>query len=1725
MKSKTLPLTNTFTRFTFLAITIFACFFLGQSSLNAQTLTATVSPTATCEASTGNNLTFTISRVSGSYGQGSQVSIVIPAGWTAPQTSSATSPGFVAIGGTTGTGTTAAVSSSITGSGPWTILINVVLTAANASFTLTYGGGGTRVTAPSPTQGPYTFTTQASSGGAFSNATSQPIITVNPTPTLSGASQPAGVCAGSGAVIAMTGLLPSSTSTITYTINNGTAQTATGITANASGAAQFTSSALTASNNGQILRISGITVTSATPNCTQSFTQDVTLSVAPTSVGGTLGGAAIVCATANSGTLTLAGNIGNVIRWESSPASATTWTTVTNTNTTNSLDYTNLTSSTQFRAVIQSGACPSINSSVATITVSPASVGGTASANQTICAGATPSGLSVTGITGSVTKWQKSTDNFATAGIDIASSASPTLAGATIGTLTTTTYFRAVVQSGACSEANSSVVTITVNPTSVGGTVGGSTTVCAGTNSGTVTLSGETGSVIRWEFFPAGGAWTTVTGSNTTNSLTYTNLTVTTQYRAVVQSGVCPAVPSPVVATVTVNSASVGGTVSANQTICSGSAPANITLTGSNGSVVKWQSSSDAAFTSPIDIANTTTTLTGASIGALTVTTYFRAVVQSGVCTAANSAVVTVTVNPLPTLSGASQPSSACAGATTVINLTGLLSNSTSTITYTINNGAAQTIAGVVANAAGAASFSTTALTAANNGQTLRITNVTVTSATPTCTQSFAQDVTLSVAPTSVGGTVSGTATVCATSNNGTLTLAGQIGNVIRWESSPASATTWTTVTNTNTTNSLDYTNLTSSTQFRAVIQSGACPSINSSVATITVSPASVGGTASANQTICAGATPSGLSVTGITGSVTKWQKSTDNFATAGIDIASSASPTLAGATIGTLTTTTYFRAVVQSGACSEANSSVVTITVNPTSVGGTVGGSTTVCAGTNSGTVTLSGETGSVIRWEFFPAGGAWTTVTGSNTTNSLTYTNLTVTTQYRAVVQSGVCPAVPSPVVATVTVNSASVGGTVSANQTICSGSAPANITLTGSNGSVVKWQSSSDAAFTYPIDIANTTTTLTGASIGALTATTYFRAVVQSGVCTAANSAVVTVTVNPLPTLSGASQPSSACAGATTVINLTGLLSNSTSTITYTINNGAAQTIAGVVANAAGAASFSTTALTAANNGQTLRITNVTVTSATPNCTQSFAQDVTLSVAPTSVGGTVSGTATVCATSNNGTLTLAGQIGNVIRWESSPASATTWTTVTNTNTTNSLDYTNLTSSTQFRAVIQSGACPSINSSVATITVSPASVGGTASANQTICAGATPSGLSVAGITGSVTRWQKSTDNFATAGIDIPGSSTATLTSATIGALTATTYFRAVIKSGACNEANSSAVTITVDPTSNGGTIPNQTICSGTTPADINLTGNVGVVLRWEVANNIGFATNGGNTVTTITTNSTTLLGSSIGVLTSAHYVRVFVRSGSCAEQASNIATISITPQTIPGIIGGAATVCFGNNNGTLTLSGNNGSVVRWESSIDGGASWTAISNNTSSQSYNNLTITSQFRVIVQNGVCTPVNTPAVTVTVNPLPTLTNATQFIGVCAGSTAVINLTGLLPSRTFTITYTINGGAVQTVTGVTANASGAGQFTTPALTAANNGQTLRITGITTTSVSPNCSQTFTEDVTLIVAPTTIGGTAGGTTTVCVTNNSGTLTLTGHTGNVIRWESSLNGQAGL
>jgi GEVED domain/Pregnancy-associated plasma protein-A len=87
----------------------------------------------------------------------------------------------------------------------------------------------------------------------------------------------------------------------------------------------------------------------------------------------------------------------------------------------------------------------------------------------------------------------------------------------------------------------------------------------------------------------------------------------------------------------------------------------------------------------------------------------------------------------------------------------------------------------------------------------------------------------------SVGGSVSGSTRICPNTNNNTLTLSGQTGDILKWQSSDnVSFSPATDIA--NTTNTLNILNIAATKYYRAVVKLSTAPIAYSSVATLTVS-------------------------------------------------------------------------------------------------------------------------------------------------------------------------------------------------------------------------------------------------------------------------------------------------------------------------------------------------------------------------------------------------------------------------------------------------------------------------------------------------------------------------------------------------------------------------------------------------------------------------------------------------------------------------------------------------------------------------------------------------------------------------------------------------------------------------------------------------------------------------------------------------------------------------
>ena len=217
---------------------------------------------------------------------------------------------------------------------------------------------------------------------------------------------------------------------------------------------------------------------------------------------------------------------------------------------------------------------------------------------------------------------------------------------------------------------------IEISGASSGWVSGGNINVCSGSNSTVLTLNNYTGSIVRWEssfdnFFTAG---TTI--SSTSATITVTNLTKTIYYRAIINS-TSPTTCSNLATSsifLSVKPTLSGSIFASNNVICSGGI-VELTLSGQQGNVNKWQRSTDNI--NWTNISNTASSLseTISSAG----TYYYRVEVQTLNCGSAvysANKTITVILGTPPNgglVTSASHATSTNAGTLTLTNYTGTI--------------------------------------------------------------------------------------------------------------------------------------------------------------------------------------------------------------------------------------------------------------------------------------------------------------------------------------------------------------------------------------------------------------------------------------------------------------------------------------------------------------------------------------------------------------------------------------------------------------------------------------------------------------------------------------------------------------------------------------------------------------------------------------------------------------------------------------------------------------------------------------------------------------------------------------------------------------------------------------------------------------------------------------------------------------------------------------------
>ena len=286
----------------------------------------------------------------------------------------------------------------------------------------------------------------------------------------------------------------------------------------------------------------------------------------------------------------------------------------------------------------------------------------------------------------------------------------------------------------------------------------------------------------------------------------------------------------------------------------------------------------------------------------------------------------------------------------------------------------------------------------------------------------------------------------------------------------------------------------------------------------------------------------------------------------------------------------------------------------------------------------------------------------------------------------------------------------------------------------------------------------------------------------------------------------------------------------------------------------------------------------------------------------------------------------------------------------TTNSITV--ATSGTYSAVVTSAAGCQSASVS-STVTASF-----TASSDQTICAGTSPSNLSITGSTTTI-QWQSSNDNINFT--NIVGATSATLTSVQMGALNATTYYRANITSPGCTAYTSNKVTITVNQ------LP---VFSSTTGASRCGTGTVTLQAATAAGTISWYATLTGGTSSGTGTSYTT---PSIAA-TTTYYAEVANNGCTSSPRTAVVATV-ITASTASS----SQSVCPGLLPSAITLTNYSG-TLQWQTSPDN-STFTNISGQTTAtlaaSAIGVMSATKYIRAMVTNGTCV---LPSNVVTLSP-------------------------------------------------------------------------------------------------------------------------------------------------
>ena len=769
------------------------------------------------------------------------------------------------------------------------VLVTVApLAVASAGAPLTLCSGGTGQLGAAPAAG-YTYSWSPTTGLSSSTVANPTVTLTNATGTATTqtytlTATAAGGCPSTGTVAVTVSPQPVADAGPAVSFcSGGTGQlgaaAVAGITYSWSPATGLSSSTvanptvtLTNSTGSAVTQTYTLTATSA-GSCSATSLVAVTVNPLPTAAAG----APVAFCSGGTGQLGAAPAAGYTYSW--SPTTGLSNASVANPTVT----LTNTTGApiTQTYTLSVTGAGSCAGTSTVPVTVNPKPVAN-AGLSASFCSGGTAQ-LGAAPVAGYTYSWSPTT------GLSNAGVANPivTLTNNT-GAPITQTYTLTVANAAGCSAT--SLVAVTVNPLPAAN-AGPAVSFCSG-GTGQLGAAPVVGYTYRWS--PTTGLSNASIANPTVTLTTATGAPLTQTYTLMVASAAGCSATSTVA--VTANPLPVA-TTGAPVAFCSGES-AQLGAAPVAGYTYSW---SPAAGLSSATVANPTVTLTNPTSRAVT-QTYTLTVASAAGCSA--SSPVAVTVHPLPVATVAA-PIALCSGSAAPLG--------------------AAPVAGVGYSWKPATGLSdvavanpTVTLTNATSAPITQTYTLTATNPATGCVSTGTVVVTVSPLPTAPPGAA---ITLCSGST-GQLGAAPVAGYTYRW--SPVTGLSNAAIANPTVT----LTNATTApaTQAYTLTVTNAATCASTSPVAVTVNPAVVPGTIGGDQTVCAGGVPAPLTslapASGGPGTYDyQWETSTDNVTWKAV-----ATVTSPGYAPSAVTTTTYFRRRVLTGACGLYYTNVVTV-------------------------------------------------------------------------------------------------------------------------------------------------------------------------------------------------------------------------------------------------------------------------------------------------------------------------------------------------------------------------------------------------------------------------------------------------------------------------------------------------------------------------------------------------------------------------------------------------------------------------------------------------------------------------------------------------------------------------------------------------------------------------------------------------------------------------------